>query len=190
MGNRAVITFGLAPSSPAVYIHWSGELASVLGFLEAAKQLGLTGCGKALRDDLVAKVLRPFFGNESVYPGRYAKMDIDNGDNGVYRVNRRFEIVERLHVACAEEVDEEKAREITAQILNGQPGVPRPKVQRIKNVSEVPWFGGKGILIPFRVGQPPRVEPAPDTQAETKAAKAEDLLNTLLGGGFGPLPID
>ncbi len=122
MGNRAVITFGLAPSSPAVYIHWNGGLASVLGFLEAAKQLGLTGRSKALRDDLVAKVLRPFFGDESVYPGRYATMDIDNGDNGVYRINRRFEIVERLHVACADEIDAEKTRDILSQVLNAQGG--------------------------------------------------------------------
>jgi hypothetical protein len=42
MGNRALLTFSTEPTAPAIYLHWNGGRASVLGFLKAARQLGIT----------------------------------------------------------------------------------------------------------------------------------------------------
>ena len=48
MGNRALITLSTQRAAPAIYLHWNGGRASVLGFLKAARQLGIA------RQDIVA----------------------------------------------------------------------------------------------------------------------------------------
>lgn len=135
MGNRAVITFDTNPSAPCIYLHWNGGLASVEGFLGAAKALGLTEVerGKEAEAlDWIAKTLaKNFFKCEvgkTVYREEYGSADCNNGDNGVYVLNRTLDIVGRKFKKGPEEIDRAKTEEIKARIVSTAERYPGAKV--------------------------------------------------------------
>jgi len=114
MGNRAVIVFSRpAKATPAIYLHWNGGLASVLGFTAAAKQLGihnLTDFGEMIKRWM-----------SSVYLEPYGKTDADNGDNGVYIIDPdSLDIVGRQFACEEEEVNPEKTAKIAELVLEAQ----------------------------------------------------------------------
>ena len=126
MGNRAVITFGQDYNSPCIYLHWNGGRASIEGFLQAARGLGirLNGNQRQTMDALASIIARPFFGNDvglSVYREEYCRADRDNGDNGVYLLNGDMTIGGRLFARNGEEVNHEKTHAIYEQITSRAP---------------------------------------------------------------------
>lgn len=135
MGNRAVITFGQDVNSPCIYLHWNGGRASVEAFLLAARHLGLRGCPEAghglagkhaeamVLDDLAGIIGRHYFGHDvgyTVYREQYGRTDKDNGDNGVYLLNRDLTIGGRLY-SRGEETNATKTAEIFASIVQRAP---------------------------------------------------------------------
>jgi hypothetical protein len=131
MGNRAVVTFGQDHNSPCIYLHWNGGLASVEGFLQAARTLGLRRCettGSSLAsknaeglvlDDLAELIARHFFRCNvgfTVYRMAYGASDKDNQDNGVFLLNRDLTIGGRLFTRHGEEVNPEKTANIAEHI--------------------------------------------------------------------------
>ncbi len=110
MGNRAVITFSTDPSAPCIYLHWNGGRASVEGFLRAAHSLGITLDSRRVdslaaqaetMDALAEFIARDFFNcsvGRTVYREYYGQADKNNGNNGVYRIDRELNIVGRSHM--------------------------------------------------------------------------------------------
>jgi hypothetical protein len=127
MGNRAVITEYKSDSSECIYLHWNGGRASVEGFLLAAGILDLcTDQGQIDWDRFAQVIAKRFFECEvgmTVYRMKYREADKDNGDNGVYVIDKSFRIVERSYMRGDEEVDREKTMEIVRKIL----GVESPR---------------------------------------------------------------
>lgn len=128
MGNRALLTFSTAPTAPALYLHWNGGRASVLGFLKAARRLGIAAelnpslSEEELRDALGNMIARRFFGvrfdEMHAYRAEYGEgMD---SDNGVYLLNHQLEIVDRLQAPPVDEIDAEKTRLIFEAVLEDQ----------------------------------------------------------------------
>ena len=99
MGNRAVIAFvddkgKQDKNSVGIYLHWNGGRDSVEGFLQAAKDYGLrTGSYGVAR--LTQIIGNCFPGTLSVEVDMLNKLDCDNYDNGVYWVDKQFNIVGR-----------------------------------------------------------------------------------------------
>lgn len=114
MGNRAVIVFSRpTKSTPAIYLHWNGGLASVLGFTAAAKQLGIHNL-----TDFAAMIKRWM---SSVYLEPYGETDTDNGDNGVYVLDPdSLDIVGRQFACAEEEVNPQKTAEVARLVLEAQ----------------------------------------------------------------------
>lgn len=127
MGNRAVITFDTADNAPAIYLHWNGGRASVEGFMNAARDLGLRHADQdqgATLDKLAELIARHFFRcnvGMNVYRLHYAGTDRDNGDNGVYILGRDFEIKNRFFVPGGEEINQAKTAAIVEQITATAP---------------------------------------------------------------------
>jgi hypothetical protein len=127
MGNRAVITYRRHPAAPCVYLHWNGGRASVEGFLEAARRLGLRHVGAddaAFFDRFAGLVARHFFGCEvgfTVYRHRLGQADRNNGDNGVFRIDDELQIVGREFAPRVEEVNPGKTRDIVELIVARAP---------------------------------------------------------------------
>jgi len=99
MGNRAVIAFvddnGVQDeNSVGIYLHWNGGRDSVEGFLQAAKDYGLRSgsYGVARLTQIIGNC---FPGTLSVGVNMLDKLDCDNYDNGVYWVDKEFNIVGR-----------------------------------------------------------------------------------------------
>jgi hypothetical protein len=127
MGNRAILTFSTDENAPALYLHWNGGRASVLGMLKAARQLGIVDAARAkcgsdeqLRDELGHMIAGRFFGVEldslHVYRCEYAGGNC--GDNGVYLLGRDLTIENRLQAPPVEELDGLKTAAIFDQIIN------------------------------------------------------------------------
>lgn len=122
MGNRAVITTAPFKSTNiGVYLHWNGGRASVEGFLLACKELGF-------RDPVgdpqygfayLCHAIATFFDASGTSLGVAAckNLDCDNGDNGVYLIDRNWEIVGRKHFEREEETDAEQSREMADLII-------------------------------------------------------------------------
>ena len=129
MGNRAVLTFNTADNAPAIYLHWNGGRASVQGFIDAARALGLrhapTAAAQAeTMDKLADLIARHFFRcnvGMTVYRLHYAGTDRDNGDNGTYLLGRDLSIIERLYKAGPDEVNQAKTAAIVEQITTTAP---------------------------------------------------------------------
>lgn len=129
MGNRAVVTFGTAASSPCIYLHWNGGRASIEGFCEAARRLGLVDRwqktvkdDRRIMDEFARFLARYFYDTEvdrlHVYRERYGEADCDNHDNGVYVLHPNFTIKDRLFWQSGrEERDIDKTNAIVAQIM-------------------------------------------------------------------------
>lgn len=127
MGNRAVIAFHNNDHAPVVYLHWNGGRASVEGFLEAAKKLGLDP--KKFRSDaafmnaFATMIATRFFNcsvGDTVYREQYCNTDADNYDNGVYIIDAQLEIIGRLYRRTNEEIDVAKSNQIASSIINWQ----------------------------------------------------------------------
>ena len=129
MGNRAVITFDTADNAPAIYLHWNGGRASVQGFIDAARALGLrhapTAAAQAeTMDKLADLIARHFFRTNvgfNVYREQYASTDRDNGDNGTYLLGRDLSIIERLYKAGPDEINPAKSAAIAERITASAP---------------------------------------------------------------------
>jgi hypothetical protein len=128
MGNRALLTFSTEPTAPAIYLHWNGGRASVLGFLKAARQLGIAAdCNPSfseeeLRDALGNMIARRFFGVrfDEMHAYRAEFGEGMDSDNGVFLLNRELEIVDRLQAPPVDEIDAEKTRLICEAVLEDQ----------------------------------------------------------------------
>ena len=102
MGNRAVIAFvddkGKQDiNSVGIYLHWNGGRDSVEGFLQAAKDYGLRSGSYGVAR-LTQIICNCFPGTISVGVDVVKKLDCDNYDNGVYWVDKNFNIVGREHI--------------------------------------------------------------------------------------------
>ena len=120
MGNRALITLSTQRAAPAIYLHWNGGRASVLGFLKAARQLEITADNdEELMQQLGRMIAGRFFGVEldalHVYSCAYGEGM--SSDNGVYLINRELEIVDRLQAPPVDEINPEKTRLICEAVL-------------------------------------------------------------------------
>ena len=97
MGNRAVIAFvddkgECDVNSAGIYLHWNGGRDSVEGFLAAAKDYGIRSGSYGLAR-LTQIICNCFPGTISVGVDVVKKLDCDNYDNGVYWVDKNFNIV-------------------------------------------------------------------------------------------------
>ena len=102
MGNRAVIAFvddkgECDVNNVGIYLHWNGGRDSVEGFLAAAKDYGLRSGSYGLAR-LTQIICNSFPGTISVGVDVVKKLDCDNYDNGVYWVDKEFNIVGREHI--------------------------------------------------------------------------------------------
>jgi hypothetical protein len=129
MGNRAVITFDTADNAPAIYLHWNGGRASVQGFIDAARALGLRHAPTAAAqtetlDQLAELLARHYFRcnvGMTVYRLHYAGTDRDNGDNGTYLLGHDLTIIGRLYKGRHEEINPAKTAAIAEQITTSAP---------------------------------------------------------------------
>jgi hypothetical protein len=129
MGNRAVITFSTYTNAPAIYLHWNGGRASVQGFLDAARSLGLrhapTAAAQTEALDKLAELLaRHYFRcnvGMTVYRLHYAGSDRDNGDNGTYLLGHDLTIIDRLYKPRGEEINPAKTAAIAERITASAP---------------------------------------------------------------------
>ncbi len=121
MGNRAVITFDTNSKAPCIYLHWNGGRASIEAFLQAAKAIGIDHgniTDVQQMDDFANMIANKFFGNPvgmNCYRELYGQADTDNYDNGVFIINRNFEITGRKF-AHGEENDDAKTAAIALTI--------------------------------------------------------------------------
>jgi len=129
MGNRAVITFDTADNAPAIYLHWNGGRASVQGFIDAARALGLrhasTDAAQTETLDQLAELLaRHYFRCDvgmTVYRQQYGASDRDNGDNGTYLLGRDLSIIERFYKPRPDEINPAKTAAIAERITASAP---------------------------------------------------------------------
>ena len=129
MGNRAVITFDTADNAPAIYLHWNGGRASVQGFIDAARALGLRHAPTAAAqtealDQLAELLARHYFRcnvGMTVYRLHYAGADRDNGDNGTYLLGRDLSIIERFYKPGPDEINPAKTAAIAELITATAP---------------------------------------------------------------------
>ena len=95
MGNRAVIT--TLSKRIGIYLHWNGGKESVDAFLAYCKERGFRCPSK---DEYgwasLVTTISNYFGHTGNCVGLdvYEKLDVDNGDNGVYFIEN-WEIVGR-----------------------------------------------------------------------------------------------
>ena len=95
MGNRAVIT--IEGTHTGIYLHWNGGVESVLGFLKAAKDLGVRD-PKGDPSYCLARltqIIGNFFGG-SLSVGIGVPELMDSSDNGVFVIGQGFSIVDRV----------------------------------------------------------------------------------------------
>ena len=129
MGNRAVLTFNTADNAPAIYLHWNGGRASVQGFIDAARALGLRHAPTAAAqthalDQLAELLARHYFRcnvGMTVYRLHYAGADRDNGDNGTYLLGHDLTIIERFYKRGPDEINPTKTAAIVEQITATAP---------------------------------------------------------------------
>ena len=103
MGNRAVIAFVADDGTQdkdlclGIYLHWNGGRDSVEGFLEYAKKQGLRSgdYGVARLCQIIGNT---FGGTLSMGVDVVCNLDYDNFDNGLYWVDKNFNIVGRYYI--------------------------------------------------------------------------------------------
>lgn len=108
MGNRAVITTreNFVNNGIGIYVHWNGGYASVNGFLAYCEaheyRRPETDCYGWAR---LCQVISNFFGGTtSIGIDVVNRLDCDNGDNGVYFIDK-WRIVGREYYDCEEQMD-------------------------------------------------------------------------------------
>lgn len=118
MGNRAVIAFAgdltppsrlalaltqdlhpdLDPEWTGIYLQWNGGIESVKAFLDAANKLGVRHNDGSYTPARLCQIIGNFFGGAtSLGVGPLRSLDCDNGDNGVFVVNDKMQIVKRVY---------------------------------------------------------------------------------------------
>lgn len=101
MGNRAVIIeFG---KKEGIYLHWNGGRDSIEPMLYYAKhflKLELSSVKDTLRK---FEFIAACCGFNPDFEEEYTKLDCNNYDNGVYVINKDFEIIERMFVRNGEQ---------------------------------------------------------------------------------------
>ena len=134
MGNRAVITQSTANNAPCIYLHWNGGADSVKGFLAVAKTFDISGTPKEQMDVLAELLAKHFFKTEvgmTVYRYEYGRADTNNGDNGVYVVNSKWDLIDRIYAPYSEQKEwdsKEIAQEILKNVLADSLGLKREEV--------------------------------------------------------------
>ena len=93
MGNRAVLE--IQNENIGIYLHWNGGRNSVQAFLDVAKEYNVRTTEDYGLARLVQIIGNFFGGILSVGIGSIKQLDTDNGDNGVYVIDKYFNIVER-----------------------------------------------------------------------------------------------
>lgn len=93
MGNRAVVTFDKKPTlnSVGVYLHWQGGPESIRAFADALNEFKVrtTETDPAYELARFVQIVANYIGGtESLGVGLLKNLDLDNGDNGVYRIYR------------------------------------------------------------------------------------------------------
>ena len=101
MGNRAVIHQENSPVG--IYLHWNGGRNSVEGFLKAAQTLECRGDNYGIAR-LTQIIGNYFAGTCSIGVDILENLDCDNADNGVYVINKEFEIVDRKNFNGKEQI--------------------------------------------------------------------------------------
>lgn len=101
MGNRAVITASRSKTDGiGIYLHWAGDINSVVALLDAAKQLGFrcptvdNSYGMA-RLCSIACLISGVRSDTSVGINTLPNLDCDNWDNGVYVVGPNWSLIDR-----------------------------------------------------------------------------------------------
>ena len=140
MGNRAVIT--TRDKKLGVYLHWNGGRDSVEGFLKYCKLKGYrcpeNDCYGWAR---LCQVIGNFFGGDcSVGIDLYDRLDLNNGDNGVYIIEN-WEIVDR-EFFTGEEQNSYDAQEVLIGINERMPEseqieVLTPKEKLLKQLEDL-----------------------------------------------------
>jgi hypothetical protein len=93
MGNRAVIQ--MDGQGVGLYLHWNGGLDTVQPLLDVAKEYKIGGGDYGIAR--LAQMLGNWFGGTlSVGVATLDNLDRDNGDNGTYVIDDKFNIIERL----------------------------------------------------------------------------------------------
>jgi hypothetical protein len=85
-------------SDVAIYLHWNGGRDTVEPVLEVAKEYGLTGDNAGMND--LYKMFHNMLATdmaETAYVGRVEEYNGSaSGDNGVYIIDKSFNIIDRL----------------------------------------------------------------------------------------------
>jgi len=93
MGNRAVITFDSTPhaKSLGIYLHWNGGPESILAFAEALNHFKVrdSKLDDSYQFARFVQIIGNYLGGTlSLGVGLLERLDCDNGDNGLYRIQR------------------------------------------------------------------------------------------------------
>ena len=131
MGNRAVIK--IEGESTGIYLHWNGGVESVLGFLKAAKDLGVRD-PKGDPSYCLARltqIIGNFFGGTlSIGIGQADRLD--DSDNGIYTIGCDFKIIHRTSkYSTAKSADD-----LTPSQLTYMQGVYDETMRRNKSLME------------------------------------------------------
>lgn len=133
MGNRAVIK--IEGESTGIYLHWNGGVESVLGFLKAAKDLGVRD-PKGDPSYCLARltqIIGNFFGG-TLSIGIGVANRLDDSDNGTFVIGNKFEIVSRIGNASYDTA--KSADDLTPSQLTYMQGVYEEAMRRNKSLME------------------------------------------------------
>ena len=101
MGDRAVITTSKDKNAGiGIYLHWNGDIQSVVAFLDSAKERGYRypEIDNTYAMARLCGLLHEFFGvqtSTSLGIGELKQLDCDNFDNGVYVIGNDWQIIDR-----------------------------------------------------------------------------------------------
>ena len=120
MGNRAVLEF--KDNSVGIYLHWNGgRRNTVEPLLDVAREYGVRGDNYGIAR--LAQMIGNFFGGTlSIGVGLVDSMDCDNGDNGVYLIDNKLNIIERKYFSGQEQT-KDNPKLIKQQIKNSNDNI-------------------------------------------------------------------
>lgn len=104
MGNRAIIIG--TEAELAIYLHWNGGRDSVEAFLAYAKLQQYPSLNSTSGVVAFTSMVSNFFGSPGLSVDIFIasqQQSLDVGDNGVYVVDKSFDIVERKHFNGSEQ---------------------------------------------------------------------------------------
>jgi hypothetical protein len=93
MGNRAVIQ--MQGQNVGIYLHNNGGYDTIKPLLDVAKEYGIRGDDYGIAR--LAQIMGNFFGGTlNIGVASQDVLDTNNGDNGTYVIDSKFNIIERL----------------------------------------------------------------------------------------------